>query len=275
MRNINPIQIISKAAMIRTTKTTCTWKNDWLNLQETRNDKGPMPNLAIPENSPGIDNPWWSEPAFADILFEANKTIPNNTRSTIQKKTFKKKGSTQAGITKWLKMTSLTRNLAQVIAPRINRFFANSTKTQAKQSTLHDQLKIFIAIAKTATPAAATSILRTWRNAWITSRRAQTQVAKCEFGCSHPGGKDELEHYINCPALNAPINTIIFQNSGIALGSAPGEFLTFSPHTRSSESKLSNKKRKPSERHLGWQTYTATFCERRLPIFGKPVLSRQ
>ena len=97
-----------------------------------------MSNLAIPYNSPGIDNPWWSELAFADNLFEADKAILNNIWCAIQKNCSKKKGSTQAGITKWLEMTSLTKHLAQVIAPRINRFFANSTKTHAKQSTLHD-----------------------------------------------------------------------------------------------------------------------------------------
>ena len=73
MRNINPLQITSKATMIRTAKISCTLKPEWLNLQKTRNEKGPMLNLAIPENSRGKDNPWWSDPAFADNFFEAKK----------------------------------------------------------------------------------------------------------------------------------------------------------------------------------------------------------
>lgn len=91
MRNINPLQITSKAAMIGTAKIICTWKPKWLKLQKTRNEKGSMSNLAIPENSPGKDNSWWSDPAFADNLFEANKTIPNSTRGTILKNSYKKR----------------------------------------------------------------------------------------------------------------------------------------------------------------------------------------
>ena len=124
------------------------------------------------------------------------------------------------------------------MATRINRFFANATKTCEKRTILHDQLRRSIAIIKTATPTVASGYPKSWCNAWITSRRAQSQIGKCKFGCPASGGKDELEHYIRCPALCAPINSMILQKTGIALGSTPGEFLTFCPpHTRPSETR--------------------------------------
>ena len=89
----------------------------------------------------------------------------------------------------WLKNTLPMKSLAQRVAPRINRFFANTTKTSERRTVLNDQLKRSIAIAKTATPAVATSVLRTWCNAWITSRRAQAQIGKCKLGCPPPGGE--------------------------------------------------------------------------------------
>ena len=107
MRSINPIQIISKAAGIRIAIPFARGKTNALTLKKPETTKGPMSNLAIPENCPGIDNPWWSEPAFAHNLFEANKTVPNNTWSAILNNSSKKKISAQARITKWLEMTSL------------------------------------------------------------------------------------------------------------------------------------------------------------------------
>ena len=92
MRNINPIQLISKAAIIRTAIITCSSKTEWANLQRSRNEKGPMTNLAIPDNQPGKDNPWWNDPAFAYNLFEANKTIPSSTWDTTSKTPPKRKG---------------------------------------------------------------------------------------------------------------------------------------------------------------------------------------
>jgi hypothetical protein len=50
-----------------------------------------MTNLALKDDQPGRDNSWWAEPAFAENLFEASKTIPSSTWSTIVKSTSKKK----------------------------------------------------------------------------------------------------------------------------------------------------------------------------------------
>ena len=135
MRSINLLQIISKTAMIRTAKITCSWKAVWVNLQKARNEKGPMSNLAIPENQPGKDNPWWSDPAFADNLFEADKTVPNGTWSTILKSTSKKKGSAQAATTKCFKNTLLTKNLAQIIAPSASLMPPKPTKEEPSSMT--------------------------------------------------------------------------------------------------------------------------------------------
>ena len=115
MRNITPLQLISKAAMIRTATITCSWKTEWTNLQKPRNEKGPMTNLALQDNQPGKDNPWWEDPAFADNLFEADRSIPNSTWNTMLKSTSKKRGSAQARTLKWLKNTLLTKNLAILI----------------------------------------------------------------------------------------------------------------------------------------------------------------
>jgi hypothetical protein len=52
-----------------------------------------MTNLALQDNQPGKDNPWWEEPAFADNLFEADRTIPNSTWNAIIKSTSKKRVS--------------------------------------------------------------------------------------------------------------------------------------------------------------------------------------
>ena len=188
-----------------------------------------MSNLALSDNQPGRDNIWWVEPAFADNLFEASKTIPSSTWTTIVKSTSKKKGSAQAATTKWLKTSLLTKNLAIIIGPRINRFFANANKSSEKRSILHDQLKKTINLTKTSTPAVATSVLRTWCNAWITARRTQSQIGRCKFGCTSQGSRDELEHYTQCPSLIAPINGVIIPKTGIIIGSTPGEFLTFCP----------------------------------------------
>ena len=77
--------------MMRTSKITCSWKTESTNLQKNSNGKGPMTNLALPDNQPGKDNPWWDDPAFADNLFEADRSIPNSTWNTILKRTSKKK----------------------------------------------------------------------------------------------------------------------------------------------------------------------------------------
>ena len=236
MRNITPLGISARAALIRTAKITCTWRHEWSELQKTRNEKGPMTNLAIRADLPGKDNSWWAEPAYADNLSEACKSVPNNTWRTILKCSPKRTRSTQAAISKWLRKTTLTNNLANTIGPRISRFFPNANKTPTSKTILHDQLKKTINIAKTATPAVATSVLRTWCNAWITARRTQSQIGRCRFGCTQEGSRDELEHYIKCKSLLAPINGIILQKTGLILGSSPGEFLTFCPpHLRSAE----------------------------------------
>ena len=135
-----------------------------------------MSNLAISPDQPGKDNSWWTEPAFADNLSEACKSVPNATWRTIIKSTSRKKGSAQAATSKWLKTALLTNNLANAIGPRISRFFTNANKTSVSKAILHDQLKKNINITKTATPAVATSVLRTWCNAWITPRRTQSQI---------------------------------------------------------------------------------------------------
>ena len=237
MRNITPLGICARAALIRTAKITCTWRHEWSELQKTRNEKGPMTNLAIRTDLPGKDNSWWIEPAYADNLSEACKSVPNNTWRTILKCSTKRTKSTQSTISKWLRKTTLTNNLANTIGPRISRFFPNANKTPASRSTLHDQLRKTINITKTATPAVATSVLRTWCNAWITARRTQSQIGRCRFGCTQANHRDELEHYVNCNSLIAPINGLILQKTGLILGSTPGEFLTLCPpHTRDAES---------------------------------------
>ena len=237
MRNITPLGICARAALIRTAKITCTWRHEWSELQKTRNEKGPMTNLAIRADLPGKDNSWWTEPAYADNLSEACRSVPNNTWRTILKCSTKRTKSTQSTISKWLRKTTLTNNLANTIGPRISRFFPNANKTPASRSTLHDQLRKTINITKTATPAVATSVLRTWCNAWITARRTQSQIGRCRFGCTQANHRDELEHYVNCKSLIAPINGLILQKTGLILGSTPGEFLTLCPpHTRDAES---------------------------------------
>ena len=44
-----------------------------------------------------------------------------------------------------------------------------------------DQLRKTIALTISTTPTVATSVLRTWCNAWITARRTQSQIGKCKF----------------------------------------------------------------------------------------------
>ena len=49
-------------------------------------------------------------------------------------------------------------------------------------------------------PAWATSILKTWANAWTTSCRMHEPVIRlCIFGCAD--SRDELHHYLRCPCL--------------------------------------------------------------------------
>jgi hypothetical protein len=46
-------------------------------------------------------------------------------------------------------------------------------------------------------PAWATSIIKTWANAWTTSSRMhETEIKTCLFGC--PQEHDELNHYLRC-----------------------------------------------------------------------------
>ena len=50
---------------------------------------------------------------------------------------------------------------------------------------------------KTLSPAWATSIIKTWANAWTTSTRMhELNVKECLLGC--PGEPDDLKHYIRC-----------------------------------------------------------------------------
>ena len=60
-----------------------------------------------------------------------------------------------------------------------------------------DAVKQFMA---KLTPAWATSILKTWANAWNTTYRLHEPVLRtCFFGCIDM--KDDLSHYLRCPCL--------------------------------------------------------------------------
>ena len=85
-----------------------------------------MANLAISADLPGKDNNWRAEPAYADNLSEACKSISNSNWRTILKCTPKRTGSTHAAISKLFKNTLLTNNLANAIGLRISRFFPNA-----------------------------------------------------------------------------------------------------------------------------------------------------
>ena len=85
-------------------------------------------NLAIRADLPGKDNSWWAEPAYADNLSEACKSVPNNTWRTILKCSPKRTRSTQAAISNWLRKTTLTNNLANTIGPES----VDSSLTQIK-----------------------------------------------------------------------------------------------------------------------------------------------
>ena len=65
------------------------------------------------------------------------------------------------------------------------------------EEIVFEEIKLFIS---RLSPAWATSILKTWANAWTTSYRMhEPTLRSCVFGC--PGERDDLHHYLRCQSL--------------------------------------------------------------------------
>ena len=61
----------------------------------------------------------------------------------------------------------------------------------------------------------ALKVIKTWLNAWATSRRMhEDPILKCLFGCSD--GEDNLAHYVMCPYVYA-LQSFLFEDTSSLL----------------------------------------------------------
>jgi hypothetical protein len=121
----------------------------------------------------------------------------------------------QTPVRKFIKLDYFPGDLADEVAPRLERYFA---KLLFEGDLLKVAIRETLTVVKNMTPSIGWSLLRTWLNGWITSTRFGSPDAGCEFGCKveeDDGSADRVSHYIDCEVLWQTVLELVFREYGV------------------------------------------------------------
>lgn len=106
--------------------------------------------------------------------------------------------ATSAPDVSWHEKRCCDRRLAQILVPRVRRWFPASAIDDAQAA----KCELALQPLRRCSPAQTTALLHTWCDAWRTAARHGLGPAHC-IVCGRQGA-DEVRHLVKCPRLRYP-----------------------------------------------------------------------